>query len=76
MQVDETSIKVLARFTAELISEMERRPRGREMSWPAWFAAMHDIDFDNPPFADGRHLGGPVDHPNETACSKSEGMTK
>jgi hypothetical protein len=40
MQVDETCLKVLARFTAELIAEMERQPR-HERSWPAWFAAMH-----------------------------------
>ena len=55
MQVDETCLKVLARFTAELIAEMERQPR-HERSWPEWFAAMHDINFNNPPFADGRHL--------------------
>jgi hypothetical protein len=36
---------------------MERHRQEREtLSWPEWFAAVHGVDLNNPPYADGRHL--------------------
>jgi hypothetical protein len=55
-QLDETALKVLASFTAELMAAMERRSQpATPLSFPEWLAAAHGIDLDNPPFADGRH---------------------
>jgi hypothetical protein len=61
----DTDIKLIAVFTAELFAAMERHRQEREtLSWPEWFAAVHGVDLDNPPFADGRHLkpGGKARH--------------
>ena len=54
-------IKTIAEFTAALIVALEQREHiKQQMSWPEWFAAVHGIDLDNPPFADGRHLKAKV----------------
>jgi hypothetical protein len=53
----DTDIKLIAAFTAELLAAMERHRQEREtLSWPEWFAAVHGVDLNNPPYADGRHL--------------------
>jgi hypothetical protein len=65
-------IKLIAVFTAELLA-MERHRQEREtLSWPEWFAAVHGVDLNNPPYADGRHLkpGGKARHgrPSTPGC--------
>ena len=57
-QMDEHSLKLIAQFTVELLAAMERRggQSADPLAWPKWLAAINEIDLENPPFADGRHL--------------------
>ena len=56
MQLD-SEFKVIAAFCAELISAIESRSaRGQELTPWERFIRDHNIDLDNPPYADGRHL--------------------
>jgi hypothetical protein len=56
-EIDERSLKILARFAVEVMAASERRaPPAAPHNWLRWFAEANGIDLENPPFMDGRHL--------------------